>query len=339
VARRAVPGAVALLLVGVAVTALWPESAVRHARAPSPLDVARDSIAGIDGESGAVRMAVPLPGRPTDLAASGSMLFATTVNSASLTEVDARTRTIARTIPLAMTPVAVAVGAGAVWIADGRRGRVVSVRIGYDRLSPPVRFGRAPPVPDAVSVAVGRGAVWATDGSAMLARIDPRTRRTTGIRTAAALRGVSVGAGAVWAVSARPPAVLRIDPRTNAVAGRVGLARDADASPFPAAITATKDAVWVLSRNTATVTRIDAATLAVAAVLAIGAERVPNDIAAGAETVWVANDDGTLTRIDATTNAISAVTVGDSLRGVAADGVRLWAAATALDQQLAGGAG
>jgi DNA-binding SARP family transcriptional activator len=304
-----------------------------------PLDLSPNAVAALETSGGNPRVAVPLPGRAADLAVSTGALWAVTANSATLTGVDRRTGKIVRTIPLPGTPDAVAAGFGSLWIADAGRAELTSVKEGYERVSAPVALSQGRESGVGASVATGVGSVWVTDGSPTLTRVDPATRRTTAIAAGRPLRGVAVAAGAVWAISASPPSVLRIDPRASAVTHRVPLARQGDAAPFPAEIAASADAVWVLNRNTASVTRIDPASLGPSAVIRIGAEHVPNEIAASGRAAWVANEDGTLLRIDAATNTPAYRWVGESLREVTTDGERVWVATAALDQQLPGGAG
>ena len=93
----------------------------------------------------------------------------------------------------------------------------------------------------------------------------------------------------------------------------------------------------MLSRNTATVTRIDPETRGVAAVIPIGVDRSPNEIAAGGQAAWVANEDGTLSRIDEKAREARSVWVGESLRQAATNGARLWVGTASLDQQMPGG--
>ena len=95
----------------------------------------------------------------------------------------------------------------------------------------------------------------------------------------------------------------------------------------------------MLSRNTATVVRIDPVTEGPAAVIPIGIDRVPNEIAASGRTAWVANEDGSLSRLEVGASEPRSVWVGESLRSVAVSGSRLWVTTAALDQQLPGGAG
>jgi DNA-binding SARP family transcriptional activator len=307
------------------------------------LELAPNSVAGVDARTGRPAFALPLPGRPTALRATGSTVWAATVDSASLTGVDARTRSVLREVPLRMSPDAMAVGARAGWVVNGRRGELVRITLGYADAARPIRFRRGPPPRSSArttSVAAGAGGVWVTDGSRRLVRVDPATRAVTAIPVGRPLDGVTVGAGAVWAISASRASVLRIDPRTNAVTDRVVLVtRPGESAPLPTRIVASPAAVWVLSRNTATVTRIDPQTRGVAAVIPIGVDRSPNEIAATGEAAWVANEDGTLSRIADEATSADSLWVGGAVREVAVAADRVWVATTALDQQLQGGRG
>jgi streptogramin lyase len=268
-------------------------------------------------------------------------VWAVTVDSEALTGVDVGTRTTVRTVALRIQPSAVAFGHDAVWVADGRRGEVVRVAPGYDEVSAPIRFRAGRPerrAAEATSLAAGAGGVWVTDGSERLARIDPASREVTYVDAGVALNDVAVGAGAVWAISGPDRALVRIDPVTNAPR-RIKLFRPSEQAPFPTAIAATDAAVWVLNRNAATVARFDPVTEGPAAVIPIGVDRVPNDIAAADRTAWTANEDGSLSRIEVGATTAQTVWVGESLRSVAVSGSHLWVTTVALDQQLPGGAG
>jgi DNA-binding SARP family transcriptional activator len=332
-----------VLLAAAVVAAVWQsdEDDGGAARLPA-LDIARNSLAAVDPSSGKPSLVLPLTGRPADLTAAGDRLWAVTVDSEALTGVDAGTRTITRTVPLPMEPSAVAFGHDAVWVADGRRGEVVRVTPGYDEVSAPIQVRSGRPsrrAAQATAVAAGAGGVWVTDGSTRLARIDPATRRVSYVDAGVALDDVAVGAGAVWAVSGAGRAVVRVDPATREFRRIELAARPGEDAPFPVAVAATDAAVWVLSQNTASVTHIDPVTEGPSAVIPIGADRVPNAIAASGRTAWVANEDGSLSRIDARTNRAKTVWVGESLRSVAVGGSRLWVTTASLDQQLPGGAG
>ena len=336
--RRALIMLAAAVLLGAAVgAALRRDHAGDAASRRVALDLAVNSIAAIDVAQRAPLFGLPLSGRPTDIAATPGGVVAVTVNSASLTAVDWRSRSIARTVPLAAAPGAVAADAAGVWVVAAARGRLVRYRAGYERPVATVSWRRQRP--GSTGVALGAGRVWVTDGSRTLRRVDPRTRAVTALRAAAPLDGVTVGAGAVWAYGSRAATVFRFDPATGSVTDEIRLvSRTGSTAPAPVGIAATRRSVWVLNANTATVTRIDASQRGVADTVTIGVDRVPRDIAAVDDAVWVANADGSLNRIATATGAVSTVWIGESLEAVAAAGARVWVTTTALDRRLPGGA-
>ncbi len=316
---------------------------------PSPaLDVATNSVAAVGARGAAVELAVPLPGRPTDVALSGDTAWVSTVDSTSVTGVNARTRSITRTVPLTGRADAVAAGDGSVWVADGRRGVVSRIAQGYQHVTQRFRF---PPSPHAVrpvgrlrgsraSLAVGADMVWLANGTRQLMRIDPRGGRLTQIAAPARIDAVAAGGGQVWAVGSRAATVFRVDPDTGRLGARAALDEgEGPAGQFPIAIAATGSGVWVLDGSGGTVTRLEPRTLEVAATIRLPIDQVPSDIAASGRTAWVSNGDGSLSRIDAGATRAKSVRVGESLERVAAGAGRVWVTTTAFDQKLPGGAG
>jgi DNA-binding SARP family transcriptional activator/DNA-binding beta-propeller fold protein YncE len=314
------------------------------ARQPT-LDLGANAVVGLDARGGGRPVyAVPLPGRATDLAADADRLFAVSIDSSALTIVDSRTRRLARTIALAMRPAAVAASGGSVWVADGRRGLMIRMDAGYERVVARATWRRAPRREavglsrfDPTGVAVAAGDAWATDGSRRLIRSDPGGTVTT-VRAPHPLDGVAAGAGAIWAFSRGDAAVVRLDPRTGAITDDIPIVgRPGSEAPAPIAIAATAAAVWVLNGNTATVSRIDARTRGVTATIPLAIETSPRDIDAAAGAVWVSSFDGSITRIPLNGGEPRAGFVGESLVGVAGSPRHLWVAAVALDQQIPGG--
>jgi hypothetical protein len=316
---------------------------------PSPaLDVATNSVAAIGARDARVELAVPLPGRPTDVATSGGTAWVATVDSTSVTGVSARTRSITRSVPLAGRADAVAAGAGSVWVADGRRGVVSRIQLGYERVTQRIRFRPAPNAANAVgrlrgsraSLAVGANRVWLANGTRSLMRIDPRTGRLRASAVSVRIDAVAASGGRVWAIGSRAATVYRVDAASGKLGARVRL--DTTGGPtnqFPIAIAATAFGVWTLDGNGGAVTRLDPRTLGVAATTRLPIDRVPSDIAASARTAWVSNGDGSLARIDAGTRRARSLRIGESLERVAAGSGRVWVTATAFDQKLPGGAG
>jgi hypothetical protein len=303
------------------------------------LDSAGNSVAALGPSQRVAAFALPLPGRPTGVAATGGVAWVTTVDSGSLTSVDARRRTILRTVPLGGRPDAVAVGAGSVWVADGMRARVLRFKPGYETVQQTISLPALQPGPSPHSaIAVAGGGVWVANGTRRLWRIDSGNGSVTPIAVGRTVDDVAASAGAVWALSTSSASVVRVDPRDSSITDRIPIVgRPGLQTPSPVALAASAEWVWVLNGNTGSVTRIDASSRGVVATTQVGVDRVPSTIAAAGPTAWVANGDGTLSSIDAWTGATRVVRIADSLGRVATDGRQVWVTTAALDQRLPGG--
>jgi hypothetical protein len=348
-ARGTLPRAAVLMLAGglilaaVAIAGLVSSGGGDDQAERTPaLDVATNSVAAVGARDGGVDLAVPLPGRPTDVAALGGTAWVSTVDSTSVTGVNARSRSVTRSVPLAGRADAVAAGEGSVWVADGRRGVLSRIRLGYEEVEQRIRFRPAPHAVNAVgrlrgsraSLAVGADAVWLANGTRQVMRIDPGSGRLSQIAAPARIDAVAAGGGSVWAVSSSAATVFRIE--TDA--GRMGARATLSGGQFPIAIAATGFGVWVLDGSGGTVTRLDPRTLEVAATTELPIDRVPSDIAANGRTAWVSNGDGSLARLDAGAAKPDSMRIGESLERVAAGAGSVWITTTAFDRKLPGGA-
>jgi hypothetical protein len=311
------------------------------------LDVATNSVAAVGARDARVELAVPLPGRPTDVALSNGTAWVSTVDSTSVTGVSARTRSITRAVPLAGRADAVAAGAGSVWVADGRRGVVSRIPLGYERVTQRFRFRPSAHAVRPVgrlrgsraSLAVGADLVWLANGTRQVMRIDTGSGQVSRIAAPVRIDAVAAGGGRVWAVGSRAATVFRIDADARRLGTRVALGEGSGGAQFPIAIAATGFGLWVLDGNGGVVTRLDPRTLQVAATTRLAIDQVPSDIAASGRTAWVSNGDGSLSRIDPGAAAPASVSVGESLERVAAGAGTVWVTTTAFDQKLPGGAG
>ena len=132
-------------------------------------------------------------------------------------------------------PSGVAVGAGAVWVAN--RGENTIARMNPRTISVvrSISVGRSPG-----GIAVGDGVVWvANEDDDVVTRIDAESYSATTIPVGDEPSAVAIGAGAVWVVNSGDATVSRIDLETSEVVATIALAHR------PAGIAVSSDVVWV----------------------------------------------------------------------------------------------
>jgi len=271
------------------------------------------------------------------------------------------------TIPVGRQPSAMAVGHGALWVANQGDGTVSRIDLATDRVVATVPVGDAADVvatgPDAVWVggwsrragntvsrvdpltnrvvatvplasepyglAVTGDAVWATELVAgTVTRIDPSANRVVAtIRTGGRPVHVAADERSVWVAYPLDTLVRRIDPLTNTVAGTVRVAQ-------PQGVAIGFGSVWVPSQRAREVLRFDPraglTTARAAGRIPVAGE--PAFIAVGRTSVWVGGHDRTVQRIDPATGTVTASRpVAGALHAMAVDEVSLWTASSVGD--------
>lgn len=185
-------------------------------------------------------------------------------------------------IEVGTDPVAVAVGAGAIWVIDAARQTLVKVNPRTRAVVGEARRVSGGPF----AVAVGAGAVWVAAGDGAVRAYDPVSVRPTGpTAKVPGANGLAVGGGGVWVSSRRAGTVTRIDPRTRRTDPPIHVGRG------PADVAAGLGAVWVANADGGSVSRIDPRSGRAGAPIAIGARQVLA-LAVGDGAVWVARAGG-----------------------------------------------
>jgi YVTN family beta-propeller protein len=136
---------------------------------------------------------------PFQLAAGEGAIWATT--SFGVLRVDPRRNRLAARVQLPFDPRDIAVGAGAVWIANGTGNSVWVLDPDTNRVVDRIPVGLEP-----VAIAVGAGTVWvANRRGGSVSRIDPRRGEVTAtIEVGGRPEDVAVGPAGVWAAVHRP---------------------------------------------------------------------------------------------------------------------------------------
>ena len=176
------------------------------------------------------------------IAVTGGSAVMVVANSVAV--VNPRTGEIVADVPIGGRPVGIAVGAGAVWVANADDQTVSRIDPKTRKVAETIGLGT-----DVTDIAYGFGAVWVTEGNdGTVARIDPRQialQERIKLGRAGELVPqpvflVAAGAGRVWVT--RGNDVLRIDPRKNTVAGRTPVLH-------PLSVGAGAGSAWVTTQN------------------------------------------------------------------------------------------
>jgi YVTN family beta-propeller protein len=182
-------------------------------------DSRRGRVVRVDADVGTVADSVRFPtasGMPgfTGSTALGlGSLWVANGKLAAVYTIDTGRRRVSARVDVGNDPAGVAVGEGALWVADRTENNVRRI-VATGAVTDTIPLGNGPG-----PIAAGAGAIWVAnvrDGT--VSRIDPTTRavRTT-IEVGRLPSGIAVGAGAVWVANSLSGTVSRIDPRTNRV--------------------------------------------------------------------------------------------------------------------------
>jgi YVTN family beta-propeller protein len=207
-----------------------------------------NTLVSIDARSGGVQERLKLSDDPSAsayaLAAEGGVLWVASGNR--LLKVDQSTNTIVsgRGAQAHFGVHDVAVGAGAIWLADTSE-TVARLSPRDGRVTGLLHLGEIP-----ASLQFGYGAVWVVVPEpnrpmAALWRVDPGTVRVTQTisigkqLTYLPTFDIAIGAGAIWVTNFDAGTVVRVDPRTLTVVAKIHVGN------HPSGIKVGADRVWV----------------------------------------------------------------------------------------------
>ncbi len=274
---------------------------VISARDSGSVTVQPNSVAAVDDRSGNVVADVPIGGRPVAIALGAGSVWVVDADHSTLSRIDEETKERLPIGGLGSDLSDVAYGFGSVWVAGGNDGTLVRLDPQHNG-SEQVDLGGSRASPQPVfSVRVGAGAVWVTQGNDVL-RIDPDRNEVTGRRTEAEPQGIAPGLDSLW-VTTLDERIVRIDARTM----KQVYAQDVSRTCYFPLVA--EGSLWVvaspnLSSNVPGVWRLDPGTLAQEHDFPLP-KRFPYQLAAGSGAVWsVDPEKGTLWRFDAGTNRI-----------------------------------
>jgi hypothetical protein len=267
------------VVVGIAgIAAMLVPAAGRH-HIPKPI-VPRHSLGEIDAASGKLVGSVRLGPKPGPASAAGGKVWVVDLADKTLVGVEAPTLRVGTTVGIGSVPYTVQAAGDAVWIANSFDGTLTRVDTVTSLVSSPRR--PEPSSTGRLALAYGAGSLWVASQDMRLVRLDPGTGRLLarlshpfgpqslavgygslwiGLAARAGVmrasesspaarivpiggraRSVATGAGFVWALTPDTGELWRIDPRDDAVTGKLRL-------PTPEAVVTAGDSVWVASAN------------------------------------------------------------------------------------------
>jgi YVTN family beta-propeller protein len=231
------------------------------------------TVTRIDREGG--QIVIPVGDDTSGMAFGEGSLWVTDRQDETLYQISPKTNRVVDSIPVGNGPAAVAVAAGAVWIASDvhRSLKKIDIASGSSREIP---LGSNP-----TAIAAGGGAVWvASEEGGTVFRVEPRTRVVANpVTVGGGPVSLAVGEGAVWVANRQDATVSRIDPATNAV-DPIAVGKG------PTAVAVGEGAVWVANGGEGTVSRIDPATRRPTATVALKSS--PTALAVADGSIWTA---------------------------------------------------
>jgi streptogramin lyase len=223
-----------------------------------------------------------------------------------------------RTIGIGAEVSDVAVGFGSVWVAGGNDGTVVRIDPKLNQIERTISPAAASVVaPSAIFfVAVDDRYVWVTQGNELL-RIDPATNQVDGRVTVGSPLGLAAGGGYVW-VTNGAERLLRIEAAKAELTTSQLLPGGAFSPVF------TRGSLWLMFPG-GPIVRLDPVSLAPGATLTAAANT--RALVAGGGFLWAIDGSGNLDRIDQS-GTVRKLHVGPRLAAVAATPETTWVAVT-----------
>jgi peptide/nickel transport system substrate-binding protein len=274
-----------------------------------------NSLGLIDMTSNLAVGQVALGVRSGQVAVGEGAVWVANAEQGTVTRVDPAARRVVQSIPVGREPSGVVAGGGAVWVATGGDRSVSWINPTTNTVVKRVPVGNGP-----TGIALGYGAVWVANSlDNSVSRIDANKGEVVAtIPVGGTPSGVAVGLGAVWVSNASDATVSRISPTPGAAVRSIPVGNG------PTAVAVHHDGVWVANRLDGTVSRINAASEAVVATVPVGDG--PSFVVVSPGAVWAASEfHGTITRLNPDTNAIvRTIDVGSAPAGAAVVGDNLW---------------
>jgi YVTN family beta-propeller protein len=270
---------------------------------------------------------VPVTGRPSDVAVGAGAVWIADTVDGSVLRIDPEEHHVADRIEVGRDPEAVGIGGGIVWVANSQDGTVSQINAAKGNVVDTVPVGNGP-----TGLAFTPGAVWVVNElDATLSRLSSKTGRVVAtVRLGQNPSRIAAGLGAVWVTSEEAGLLLRVDPASNSVSQTISVGNG------PTGVTVGRGAVWVASEPDHAISRVDPASGSVTKIALDGA---PRELAFTDDGLWSADSlQGRLVVVDPDEGAVRrTIDVETAPAALAGDGERLWVTALASRATHRGG--
>ena len=317
----------AVVAAALAAFALGDDDAPRAAAA-----VGEGAVVGIDAQSRDIVRRIPAGRTPSALAYGEGALWLVDADGRTVLRIVPSSRVV-ETLATGATPTDIVVGAGSVWVANGRRLRdtqfIGPVATAVAQLDPTTRTERSEVPLRRVGgstsnlvdnhLALSANALWAVAPDFSVVRADAKTAEITATIRDVPAAAVAAGSAGVWVLGV-DGAVVRLDERSGRVVRRASISAGSVGG-----IAVGRNAAWVTSPAEGTLWRIGAGRAE-----SVGATQLApgvGDVAVTPTGIWVANPSaGTLTVVDPeTTRVVREIDLQGIPRSLAVEGDTVWA--------------
>jgi ABC-type branched-subunit amino acid transport system substrate-binding protein/predicted Ser/Thr protein kinase len=274
-----------------------------------------NGVAAIDPADGDVTSFTESRTPPGNVAVGEGAVWILNNEERTVSRVDPETKDVSETFDTPGVPSELAAGKGAVWIGNAGGGDFSNATVSVSRLDPD--SGRVTrtvqlrgdegvyPVAGAPRIAMGAGAVWAANPDGSVSRIDPESGRLVAtIEAPSGAWTIAAGEEGVWflAIEDDPPAVHRIDPRTNHVTAKVPVGASGLSG-----LAVGGGSVWAAAENEGLIWRIEPGPNPITRTIDVG--QGVSLVAYGDGAAWKGTYvDGAVSRIDPRTNTVTSRT-------------------------------
>ncbi|HEY1563226.1 MAG TPA: BTAD domain-containing putative transcriptional regulator [Gaiellaceae bacterium] len=276
-----------------------------------------NSVARLDESGKKVESYVQVGRRPVAIAVGAGGVWVANADDGTVSRLDPETGKLAATIGIGDDLNDIAVGFGSVWVADGNDGTVTRIDPRLNQVQATLPLGKPTLAPTPVFYLAVDPHYVWATRGNQLLRIDPSTNKVDRRLSVGTPTGLATGEGSVW-LTTQAERLLRIDPRTAKPTGSQALVAGAVAPVYARGV------LWLILGGT--IQQIDPISLA-------PGDRVgmlgPTSLAVGNGALWALDTGGDLSRFGPGVEVTGTLHLGKGLSAVAAGDGATWVAFSA----------